>query len=263
MFSILVMQVYRPRCESQWRKFCYRSFSCIRLRDNCEDFDSIWNRTCSGNGTFSFTSRNCFRDNSLQSEHIFSGIPIDYDYVGEFQYIIESLGRNFVSLNLSNHIEVFKGDVIGWYNSDQGKLAYVESTESDGSEFLPDLNGFDSRNTGEYTAAMSGATAHSYKHSLKAHIVRPSVVHVYHNYTWPENRRNISVLANSSFATDEGVNGSFSIGVFDVQEIKVQEYIKNLTFIATNLGKKTLVSIPVYTPDHLIESVAKCGLCIR
>ena len=224
------IQVYRPRCTNN-EVYCHRTAACHRPSVDCQQEASIWSKTCADTGHYSFNRRDCVKsaDGSLQGRYRLSSLPLDYDFVSEVSYSISAVGRNFLSLQRSEHVEVKQGDIIGWYNSNGGKLAYQTADAAlDGPEFRPTQSNYNSRLSGGYIAYASGASVHNYKHALNAHVVRPSHLHVFHNYTWEASRRNISVNANNNLAS----------GIWDMQhEIKVMEVVSQLTFNAPYLGE--------------------------
>ncbi|XP_038066995.1 uncharacterized protein LOC119737008 isoform X2 [Patiria miniata] len=232
----ITLQVYRPRCTNN-EVYCHRTASCHRPSINCQEQASLWSKTCGDTGRFSFTRRDCVKnsDGLFEGRHVFSALPLDYDFLSEFTYSISETGRNFLTLSRSEHVDVKPGDVIGWYNSNSGKLAYQSADAAiDGPELLPSTSNYGSRLSSGYIAYSSGASAHSYKHALKAHVVRPSHLHVFHNYTWPENRRNVSVNASNNLAS----------GIWDMQqEIKVMEKVSLLSFEAPLLAVVTEAQI--------------------
>ncbi|XP_022084984.1 uncharacterized protein LOC110976208 [Acanthaster planci] len=239
----VTLQVYRPRCTNN-EVYCHRTASCHRPSVKCQEQASIWSKTCEDAGRFSFNRRDCVQhsDGSLEGHHVFSGLPLDYDFLSEITYSLSDTGRNFLTLTRSEQVDVQAGDVIGWYNSNSGKLAYQSADSSaDGPEILPSTSNYGSRLSGGYVAYSSGASSHSYKHALKAHVVRPSHLHVFHNYTWPESRRNISINASNNLAS----------GIWDMQqEIKVMEKVSLLSFNAPLLAVVTEEQILTVNP-HL------------
>ena len=148
----------------------------------------------------------------------------------QYTYSITETGRNFIKLDPAEYVEVKEGDIIGWYNSNQGKLAYIEAdTAVDGVEIMPTTANYASRLSGSYVVYQtSGVTEHAYKHALRAHVVRPSMLHVYHNYSEETNRREVRLKVNSSH----------SDWVSDNQTLKVQHVIKDVVIVSADLGEK-------------------------
>ncbi|XP_041474499.1 uncharacterized protein LOC121423243 isoform X2 [Lytechinus variegatus] len=231
LFTSLI--VYRPRCDDTYA-FCLRTFTCIKHWMNCQDHDSIFAKSCGDTGRYSFAARDCIQnsDNMLAGETVYTSLQIDYDFVSEYTYSITETGRNFIKLDPADYVEVKEGDIIGWYNSNQGKLAYVDAdVEVDGYEILPTTANYGSRLSGSYIVYQSsGASAHAYKHALKAHVVRPSMLHVYHNYSEETNRREVRLR----------VNNTLSDWVSDNQTLKVQHVIKDVVIVATELAITTV-----------------------
>ncbi|XP_072168341.1 uncharacterized protein [Diadema setosum] len=225
----IYLQVYRPRCDDTYT-FCLRTFTCIKHWMDCQDHESIFAKTCGDTGRYSFSARDCIQndDDTLAGRTVYTSLQLDYDFVSEYTYTITETGRNFVKLDPSDYVAVQEGDIIGWYNSNQGKLAYVEAdNEVDGPEILPTTANYASRLSGSYIVyESSGASAHGYKHALRAHVVRPSKLHVYHNFSEETNRREVTLR----------VNNTLSDWVSDNQTVKVMHVIKNVTIVAAELA---------------------------
>lgn len=166
----------------------------------------------------------------------------------QYTHSITETGRNFINLDPSDYVEVKEGDIIGWYNSNQGKLAYVDAdAEVDGYEILPTTSNYGSRLSGSYIVyKSSGASAHAYKHALKAHVVRPSMLHVYHNYSEETNRREVTLK----------VNNTLSDWISDNQTLKVQHVIKDVVIVAVELGKRShipFLALSAFIPSFLTK----------
>lgn len=194
------------------------------------DYQSVWDKSCDDVGKFSFNRRDCIvdADDTLSGQLMFTSLPHEYDFVKEYDFAVTETGQNFWSLAIADQIEVLPGDMIGWYNSNSGKIAYVTAdTTVDGSEILPTTSGYGNRLSSGYYFSSSGSSLHNFKHAFRAHVVRPSPLHVYHNYTFGSARRDVQI----------NVSNSFEDNVTDTFRVKVMVAVVNVSFEATDLGK--------------------------
>ncbi|XP_070579639.1 polycystin-1-related protein-like [Ptychodera flava] len=223
--GLITLQVYRPSCPGQ--QFCYRSYNCISLSANCSDEVSVWSKSCNSFGTYSFTRQRCINitNSTVVGDKVFYSQPVDYEFIAEFNVTIKTVGLNYIPIDGAEQLKVTPGDVIAWYHSNEGRIGYVRVDNSeDGLEFIPNSVGYDLRHTLGYIAQAAGSTEHRYKHSLRAHVVRPTIIRLRHNYT------------------DEGVNhitlnitNDVSQGV-STHAISIQYAIDNVTFDSPSIG---------------------------
>ncbi|XP_077979563.1 uncharacterized protein LOC144434915 [Glandiceps talaboti] len=224
------LQVYRPYCNNDDEEYCYRSNECLSVYSKCHKQTNYWAKSCGSSGRYSFSERKCITsDDSIEADEIFSSMPHDYEFIKEYSITFDRIGLQFYHIPEDDQIVVQQGDVIGWYNSNEGKIGYVEKESTEGAEFRPSVSGFSNRYNSGYIAYTSGASAHDYKHSLRAHVVKPSVMHVYHNYTWGPDRRDVFV----------NVSNPVHDSVSDNMTLKVQVVVSELAFIAPDLAVST------------------------
>ncbi|XP_077979562.1 polycystin-1-like [Glandiceps talaboti] len=238
------LQIYRPSCPGQ--QFCYRSYSCISTASNCSEQVSVWSKSCNAVGRYSFTQRKCIHatNGSLVDDFVFSAQPVDYEFVTEFQYTVEKLGLQYIPVNSTEQFTVLQGDVAAWYNSGEGKIGYTTTDLSkDGPEFLASTSGHDHRHTSGFVAEVVGSSTHTYKHALRAHVVRPSVMRLVHNYTEDTARRDIIVNVTNDVSS-----------FIATHTMKIQIVIKDLVFDNPPLGK-TDEELHLYIPEHIGSEV--------
>ncbi|XP_077863102.1 polycystin-1-like [Saccoglossus kowalevskii] len=222
------LQVYRPNCPTNLQ-FCYRTHSCIPVGTTCKNLTDFWSKSCDSVGHFSFSKRKCVKssDNSLVNDKIFSNQPVDYKGISVFEYNIESTGKQYIALAQINQIAVQQGDVIAWYNSNEGQIGYVSADPSkDGPEFLLSSSSQDLRNAIGYTAVASSSVPHAYKHSLRAHVIRPATIRLLHNYT-DENTQRQDITINITNDISSRIK---------IHEMKIQTNINNLEFVNPQTG---------------------------
>ncbi|XP_070579640.1 polycystin-1-like [Ptychodera flava] len=225
------LQIYRPYCSDSEQKFCYRANSCIPRNMKCSAQSNYWAKSCGGTGRFSFSTRKCIKnsDNTVEDDPIYNSMEHDYEFVREYDITFDRTGLQFYTLSEDEKFAVEAGDVFAWYNSNEGKIGYVDKADSEGPEFNPSTTGYSNRHVSGYVAQKSGAGVYNYKHTLRAHVVRPSVMHLYHNFTWGADRRDVTV--NLTNPVNDVATAT--------TRLKVQVYVKGLEFVAPTLAVST------------------------